>query len=52
MKNINTNATTKALTIKKENSLAIVKNVSLTVVRVSSKALLACISLTLLNLLI
>lgn len=49
MKNINTNSTTNALTVKKESSLTIIQNVALTVVRVSSKALLATFALTFLN---
>lgn len=45
----NTNNTCKALTVRKENSLMVVQNVTMTVVRISSKAIFACIALTLLN---
>lgn len=53
MKLINdTNTTSKALTVRKENSLTVIKNVTTTAIRISSKAIFACIALTLLNLVI
>ena len=52
MKNYNIPVTTKALTIKPENSLTIIKSYAYTAVRMSAKAILACIALTLLNMVI
>lgn len=52
MKKLNSEVTTKALTVRKENSLAVIHNFTTTVVRVSSKAIFATFALTLLNLVI
>lgn len=52
MKDFNTNNTTKALTVKKENSLAIIQNTVLNTVRISKKALFAAVALTLLNMVV
>ena len=49
---VNTNSTTKALTVKKENSIIIVNKMVLSTVRVCSKSLLAAFALTLLNMVI
>lgn len=49
---VNTNITTQALTVKKENSLAIIHNVVFNTIRISTKSLFAAIALTLLNLVI
>lgn len=52
MKTLNLNITTKALTVRKPNSLAVIHNFRITAVRISSKAIFATIALTLLNLVI
>lgn len=53
MKLINdTNTTNKALTVRKENSLAVIRNFTYTAMRISRKAILAAFALTLLNLVI
>lgn len=53
MKLINdTKTTTKALTVRKENSLAVVHNFTTAVVRISSKTIFATFALTLLNLVV
>jgi len=49
---VNTNNTTKALTVKKENSLVIVNKMLLSTVRVCSKSLLAAFVLSLLNMVV
>lgn len=53
MKLINdTNTTCTALTVKKETSLAIVHNLTITAMRISKKAIFATFALTLLNMVI
>lgn len=53
MKLINdTNTTCKALTLKKENSLAVVRSFTVTAIRISRKAIFATFALTLLNMVI
>lgn len=52
MKNFNTNTTTKALTIRKENSLVIVNKMVLSTMRISKKSLFAAFALTLLNMVV
>ena len=52
MKKLNSDVTTKALTIRKENNLDIIRNFTINVVRVSSKAIFATFALTLLNLVV
>lgn len=49
MRDFNTNTTTKALTIKKESSLALIHNFTYTAVRISKKAIFATIALSVLN---
>lgn len=49
---VNTNNTTKALTVKKENSLVIVNKMALATIRVCSKSLLAAFVLSLLNIVV
>ena len=46
MRNFDANTTTKALTIKKENSLSIIHNITYTAVRISKKAIFAAIVLS------
>ena len=48
----NTNVTCKALTIRKETSLTIIHKFTYTTIRISAKAILGAIALTLLNLVI
>ena len=48
----NTNITSNALTIRKENSLDIVRRFTFTTFRISAKAIFGAIALTLLNLVI
>ena len=48
----NTNSTSKALTVRKENSLAVIRNFTYTAMRISSKTIFAAFALTLLNLVI
>ncbi|MGN1298963.1 MAG: hypothetical protein ACI4UE_03165 [Candidatus Scatovivens sp.] len=52
MKNYNANITTKALAIKKETSLDIIRNFQINVVRISSKAIFLTFVLTLLNMVV
>lgn len=53
MKLINdTKTTTRALTIRKENSLTVVHNFAISIIRISSKAIFATFALTLLNLVV
>ena len=53
MKNYNRNInTTYALTIRKENSLDVIRKFTSTTFRISAKAIFAAIALTLLNLVI
>lgn len=52
MKNLNSEITTKALTVRKETNLTVVQNFATTVVRLSSKAIFATFALTLLNLVV
>ena len=47
-----TNTTSKALTVRKENSLAVIRNFTYTAMRISRKAIFATFALTLLNLVI
>ena len=50
MRNFDANNTEKSLTIKKENKLAIIHNVTYTTIRISTKALFAAIVLSAVNL--
>ena len=52
MKKLNSEVTTKALTVRKETSLTVLQNLTISVVRSSSKAILATFALTLLNLVV
>ena len=52
MNNYNMPVTTKALAIKPKNNLTIIKSYAYTAVRMSAKVILACITLTLLNMVI
>ena len=50
MRNFDANNTEKRLTIKKENSLAVIHNITFTAVRISKKAIFAAIVLSAVNL--
>ena len=49
---VNTNTTTKALTVRKENSFAVINNVAYNTLRISSKSIFAAFVLTLLNMVV
>lgn len=49
MKIFNANNTEKRLTVKKENRLAIIHNITYTTIRISTKALFAAIVLSVVN---
>ena len=49
MKKFNANNTEKGLTIKKENKLAVINNVTHVTIRISSKAFLVAILISLVN---
>ena len=52
MKKLNSDVTTKALTLKKETRLTVVQNFTYTIIRISSKAMFATFALTLLNMVV
>ena len=52
MKNYNSTFTTKALAIRKENSLAVIHKFTANTFRISGKAIFAAIALTLLNMVV
>lgn len=49
MRNFDANTTEKRLTVKKENRLALINNITYTTIRISSKAIFAAICLSVLN---
>ena len=49
MRNFDANTTEKNLTVKKENRLALIHNVTYTTIRISKKAIFSAFALSMLN---